>query len=54
MRFMPNEVERLIETMIKEEQMDKVNYRDFLKYSYLFQLYKNHYQLQLDLEKLDE
>lgn len=51
---MPGEVERLIDTMVNEEKMDTVNYGDFLKFSYLFQLYKNQLQLEIDLKTLDQ
>ena len=54
MKFLDNEVDRLIDTMINTEKMKTVNYKDFLKFSYLFQLYKNHMQLELDLKSLDE
>jgi len=53
MKFTDGEVDRLIDEIIKKEKQPTVNYRDFLKYSYLFQLFKNHLQLQLDLNKLD-
>lgn len=40
--------------MVNDEGMENVNYRDFLKFSYLFQLYKNQLQLEIDLKKLDK
>lgn len=36
MKFMPNEVDRLIQTMVNDEKMSTINYKDFLKFSYLF------------------
>ena len=53
MRFMDDEVESLIDTIVNKEEIKTVNYVDFLKFSYLFQLYKNHLQLENDLKDLD-
>ena len=53
MKFMDDEVENLIDTIVNKEKINQVNYIDFLKFSYLFQLYKNHMQLENDLKELD-
>ena len=50
---MDDEVENLIDTIVNKEKINQVNYIDFLKFSYLFQLYKNHMQLENDLKELD-
>lgn len=53
MKFTNDEVERLITTITKEEGKPTVDYKEFLKHSYLFQLFKNHVQLEHDLRGLD-
>lgn len=51
--------DRDVDTLIKEmEKSDasgegKVNYKDFLKYSYLCLMYLNHFDLELQLKELD-
>lgn len=53
MKFHTGEVDQLI-SMIKTGKQQTVNYKDFLKYSCLFQLYKNLLVLELDLKNLDK
>ena len=45
MKFAKDEVDRLIKEITEKENYSNVNYKEFLKHSYLYQLYKNHAQL---------
>jgi len=45
MKFSKDEVERLIKEITEKEMQETVNYKEFLKHSYLYQLYKNYSQL---------
>ena len=53
MKFTQDEVARLIKTITEDEKIPSVDYKDFLKHSYLFQLFKNHVQLEHDLREID-
>lgn len=52
MKVTDREVQKLVEQLDQENQ-GKVNYKDFLKYSYLSQLYLNHFKLEMMLHELD-
>ena len=53
MKSTEKQVEKLI-TDLDQENQGKVNYKDFLKFSYLCHMYKNHYELELMLNQLDK
>ena len=53
MKFNDGEVDRLIETLLNNENKQTIDYKSFLKYSCLYQLYKNLLQLESDLKNLD-
>lgn len=53
MKFNTGQVDELI-GMIKSEGKATVNYKDFLKYSCLFKLFKHLLELEADLKKLDK
>ena len=49
--------DREVELLIKELEQDKsgqINYKDFLKYSYLCHMYLNHFKLEMVLNDLDK
>jgi Ca2+-binding EF-hand superfamily protein len=52
MKVTDREVEKLIEQLDQENQ-GKINYKDFLKFSYLAQLYLNHLKLEMMLTQMD-
>jgi Ca2+-binding EF-hand superfamily protein len=52
MKLTDREVQALVEQLDQENQ-GRVNYKDFLKFSYLSQLYLNHYKLEIMLNDLD-
>ncbi len=52
MKVTDREVEVLVEQMEKDK-LNMVNYKDFLKYSYLCKMYFNHMKLEIELKQLD-
>ena len=48
--------DREVDILMAELDQDKtgsINYKEFLKYSYLCHMYLNHYRLELILKELD-
>ena len=52
MKVTEHEVQKLVEELDKEK-CGKVNYQDFLKYSYLCKMYIQHLNLEYTLNLLD-
>lgn len=53
MKITDREVQKLIEEL-DQSQTGKVNYKDFLKYSYLCTMYLKHFNLEIMLNDLDK